>query len=878
MKKTLLISYLLVLFLSVEAKHVTGGEFIYDFISATSTTRTYRITLMLFRDQACDAQQNCAQLPSTVKIGIFSRVNNQLYEDYHVVSQASISTVPIIVSPPCITNAPNLVYKVAKYSFTITLPNNASGYTAAFQTCCRRDDIDNIADNVGATYTIDIPGTNELGNSSGNNDNSPRFQPGISIICFNKPFVLDFSATDADGDLLVYNMCSGYDGGSATNAEPSYSTPPPPYLTLIYDAGYSGNFPLGQTTTINPFTGIITGTAPDAGRYVVSVCVNSYRNGVLLGTHRKDFIITVSPCDLAGVKLEPNYITCDGFNYTFENLLSSPLNLTTYWDFGDPSSPDNIATDNPHTHIFTDTGVYRIKLVVNRGNACSDSAYADVRVYPGYFPAMDNNSPRCKGSPVQFQDNTQAVYGFPNSWRWDFGDPDAINDTSNLQNPVYTYALPGTYVATLTVGSSKGCVATITDTVIILEKPPFAVTNDTLICSVDNLQLVATASATCCVTWSPNYAIDDINSFTPIVNPQVTTTYSVSYSDNLGCAVADAVTVRVVDTVTLKTGRDTTICQGDAIHLSIASDALKYIWTESPAGPTLDDPTLQSPLATPVATITTYYVTGNIGSCVDSDSIKVKTVPYPNAYAGPDQTICDGTSTSLHATGGSAYTWSPGIYLSNPGSASTTVVLPHLTMSYIVTVTDTLGCPKPVTDAVTIFVNTIVADAGPRDTSVVINQPLQLNGTGSSNFSWIGLPSTQWLNNTAIANPVAMPQDDITYVLTATDSIGCFDTDTITVHFYKVAPDLYVPTGFSPNGDGTNDILRPLALGLKSVDAFRIYNRWGQILFTTSKIGVGWNGKYGGAAQAPGTYVWYAEGTAYTGKKLFRKGTVVLIR
>ncbi|MEO8771837.1 MAG: PKD domain-containing protein [Ferruginibacter sp.] len=876
MKKTLLLSFLLSLFFSVEAKHITGGEIIYDFISSTATTRTYRITLLLFRDQNCDASGNCAPLPGTAKIGIFSRDNNQLFGDYKIVSQSSSSDVPTVVVPVCITNPPSLSYRVGYYSFVIELPNNGKGYTAAYQTCCRIDGIANIANNSGATYTSEIPGNDKLGPLG--TDSSPRFQTGISIVCFNKPFILDFSATDPDADVLSYTMCSAYNGGAAQNADVNFSPAAPPYGTLNYTNGFSGSSPLGPTATIDGNTGIISGIAPDAGRYVVSVCVSSYRNGLFLETHRKDFIVTVAPCDLAGVKLEPNYITCDGFNYTFENLLTSPLNLTTYWDFDDPTSPDNIATDNPHTHVFTDTGIYHIKLVVNRGNACSDSAYADVKVYPGYFPAMSNNSPRCKGSPVQFQDNTQAAYGFPNSWRWDFGDPDATNDTSLLQNPVYTYPLPGTYVATLTVGSSKGCIETITDTVIILAKPPFSVTNDTLICSVDNLQLVATASAACCVTWSPNYAINDIHSFTPIVHPQVTTTYAVSYSDNVGCSTADAVTVRVVDTVTLKTGIDTTICQGDAIHLSIVSDALKYVWTQSPAGSTLDDPTLQSPLATPVLPLTTYYVTGHIGSCVDSDSIKVKTVPYPKANAGPDQTICAGTSTSIHATGGAFYAWSPAAYLSSPGTANTNVLLPPGSITYTVSVTDTLGCPKPVTDAVTVFVNIIVADAGPRDTSVVIYQPLQLNGTGSTNFLWTGLPTTQWLSNTTIANPVSLPQDDITYVLKTTDSIGCFDTDTITVHFYKVAPDLYVPTGFSPNGDGTNDVLRPLALGLKSVDAFKIYNRWGQVLFSTSKIGVGWNGKFGGLDQDPGTYVWYAEGTAYTGKKLFKKGTVVLIR
>lgn len=875
MKQTLLISFFLSVFFTADAKHVTGGEMIYDFISATATTKTYRITLQLFRDQLCDAQTNCSPMPPSVRIGVFNRDNNSLVGNYYDLNLSSLTSVPPGGVPACITNPPTLDYKVGTYVFTITLPNNINGYTAAYQTCCRIDGLGNVGNMEGATYTADLPGSSLAATVP---DNSPRFAQGISVVCFNKYFTLDFSATDADGDQLVYSFCSGFGGGASSTSAP-FDASPPPYGILSYTGGFSGSAPLGSSALINSQTGIISGIAPDAGKYVVSVCVSSYRNGVFIAVHRKDFIITVAPCDLAGVELEPNYITCDGFSYSFQNLLSSPLNLTSYWNFGDPGSgANNISlADNP-THTYTDTGVYTLKLVVNRGNSCSDSAYAFVKVYPGYFPGLDNNSPRCKGSSVQFSDQTTANYGIPNSWKWNFGDPNSTADTSQLQNPVYTYNTPGTYVSTLTVGSSKGCIATVTDTVFILEKPDFTTSNDTLICSVDNVQLFASGPSTCCVTWSPNYNINDVNSFTPIVAPDVTTTYSVSYTDNRGCSAIGSVTVNVVDTVTLKTGNDTTICRTDGISLSLASNALRYTWTQFPAGSTLNDATLKNPVATPVAAFTSYYVTGRIGSCVDSDSIKIATVPYPIPNAGPDQTICLGASTSLQASGGSTYSWSPIAFLSSPGTAATNVQSPTISVDYTVSVTENMGCPKAVTDVVTVKVNRITADAGPRDTSVVRDQPLQLNGTGSSNYSWIGLPATQWLSSTTIANPVSMPQDDITYVLTATDNIGCFDTDTITVRFYKVNPDLYVPSAFSPNGDGTNDIIKPLALGLRSVDAFRIYNRWGQLLFSTSQIGAGWNGKLAGADQAAGTYIYYAEGTDFRNKKISRKGYVVLIR
>jgi gliding motility-associated-like protein len=98
------------------------------------------------------------------------------------------------------------------------------------------------------------------------------------------------------------------------------------------------------------------------------------------------------------------------------------------------------------------------------------------------------------------------------------------------------------------------------------------------------------------------------------------------------------------------------------------------------------------------------------------------------------------------------------------------------------------------------------------------------------------------------------------------------------VKFYKVLPGFFVPSAFSPNDDGLNDILKPIALGMKSIESFRIYNRWGQRLFNTSRIGAGWDGKLGGKPQETGTYVWYAEGTDFANRKLQKKGTFVLIR
>jgi gliding motility-associated-like protein len=514
-----------------------------------------------------------------------------------------------------------------------------------------------------------------------------------------------------------------------------------------------------------------------------------------------------------------------------------------------------------------------IKVVVNRGTSCSDSTFANVRVYPGFFPGFSDNTPVCKGNPVQFNDATIASYGNVNNWRWDFGDPTTTSDTSTQRNPAYAYTNSGTYNVRLIVGSDKGCLDTITKSVTIVEKPAISVTRDTLICDVDTIRLNVTAPAGGTIAWSPDYNISSLNSLNPLVSPDVTTTYYLVFTDSLNCVARDSVKVNVRSGVFVRTGNDTTICRTDAVTLSLNSDALYFEWTPA-AG--LSNPTDRNPQATPTDPITTYTVTAFISpKCFSTDNITIRTVPYPAANASGDTSLCFGFSTRLNASGGTSYSWTPNVFLSNPNIPNPVVQNPATGVRYIVAVSDTAGCPKPSFDTVFVEVIRVNANAGPRDTSVVIGQPLQLNATGGINYQW---SPSNWLSNPNSASPVSLPQDDIEYVVMVTDGPGCTGYDTINVKLYRLQAGIELPSAFTPNGDGLNDIFKPILLGMRSLDLFRVYNRWGQLIFSTSEQNKGWDGSYRSNPQAAGTYVWIAEGVTYDNRKISKKGTVVLIR
>ncbi|MGN6532277.1 MAG: gliding motility-associated C-terminal domain-containing protein, partial [Ginsengibacter sp.] len=315
---------------------------------------------------------------------------------------------------------------------------------------------------------------------------------------------------------------------------------------------------------------------------------------------------------------------------------------------------------------------------------------------------------------------------------------------------------------------------------------------------------------------------------------------------------------------------DTTICLKDTATIYPLSDGLHYLWTPSN---TIMDDTAQYVRVAPLVN-TTYHVTARIGKCSTTGNTLVRVVPYPNAKTVDDTTICFPKSYQLHATGGSIYNWTPDLFLNNSKIANP-VSTPKESIRYVVQVNDVLGCPKPAFDSVFITVQNPVADAGPQDTSIVVNQPLQLNGTGAEFYSWS--PPTG-LNNPDIANPVALLSESQKYTLKVSTAAGCVSFDTILVTVYKVKPDLYVPDAFTPNGDGLNDVFRPIPIGIKMLNFFKVYNRLGELVFSTTQQKAGWDGTFKGQPQDPGVFVWIAEAVDYQGKVIFKKGSVSLIR
>lgn len=864
----------------VSAAHIRGGELYYEYLGAgrSSGTSLYLVTLKLYID--C-GQNDPGQLDEEVALSVFSKASGVRVGGVRMArmtKQLFIRYDP--ASNPCITNPPrDVCYRLRYYDITMELADNPNGFIISFQRCCRIEGIRNMvpqSNDVGATYSCEIPGTSGL--SDGPKNSSPAFQTLDAVaICVNSAFTFDFSATDQDKDSLVYEFCNAYVGGGPGNGRNCLTCPtpnpgaPPPYQSISYQRPFTESTPLGSAVSINRQTGIISGIAPSTlGQYVVTVCASEYRRGVLINTHRKDIHIKVSDCSPLRARLNPDYAYCDDFLVTFKNEQINPTGSIYTWNFGDNSAPENsLVPDGTIQHKYADTGIYKVKLRVVLAGQCIDSATTNAKVYPGFFPGFIYNG-ACLFSPYIFTDTTKSRYGTPSIWSWNFGDETTDADTSHLPDAQWLYHSLGNKQVKLIVGSDKGCIDTVPLLLEVKEKPslilPFT---DTLICSADSLQLFAIGNGT--FTWTPGYNLLNPTSPDPVVFPKTTTTYAVTMLENR-CVASDKITVRVVDFVTLSAGNDTTICLTDTIQLQPVSDGLKYVWTSAP-GAQFDNTRIKNPLTTPVVNNTTYRVVASIGSCLAEDDLTVLTVPYPLLDAGPASIICfDDTAAITATTNGSRFFWDPTVFLIRPNTLSP-LAYPKTTETYTLYAFDTLGCPKPSIDQVSVTVRPEIKAFAGNDTSIVKDQPLQLQGKGSDLYTWG--PETG-LSRTSISDPVAVLDRNITYFMRTFTGEGCFDLDTINIRVFQTLPDIFVPNAFVPAGK--NNELRPKPVGISSIDYFRVFNRWGQLVFQTSQLDKGWDGKINGSLQNNGTYVWMVSGTDYTGKKVIRRGTAVLIR
>jgi len=357
--------------------------------------------------------------------------------------------------------------------------------------------------------------------------------------------------------------------------------------------------------------------------------------------------------------------------------------------------------------------------------------------------------------------------------------------------------------------------------------------------------------------------------------------HTVYVTDGNFCATSTKVTVPLNNTLSLTMGGDATICEGKSTTLTPKSpNGVSFAWTPATG---LNSTTSLNPVASPTTT-TTYTLKATWGVCTQTGKETVNVNPAPVANAGPSDTTCYGKNTSLQGsgtgTGTITYQWSPGTFLSSRIVAGPTVQRPTATTIYLLRVTDGNGCTSLNNTTATVVVTPQPRVYAGADTNVAAGQPVPLHATDVSNSGFVSYdwtPAAGLLPASGADVTVVAASVTTDYVVTATTAGGCLGVDSVTVKVFNTA-DLYVPSAFSPNHDGHNDVLRVVGPSIRELKVFSVYDRWGSQVFTTSNLSVGWDGTRGGRELPAGAYVWVAVGVDFAGHRVEKRGTVVLVR
>lgn len=563
-------------------------------------------------------------------------------------------------------------------------------------------------------------------------------------------------------------------------------------------------------------------------------------------------------CNLALIKFDVSDYTanispdvppqvCLGLDVDFINLSTGGISYV--WHFGDG---DTATTFNAN-HTYASPGVYDVILVAYQPSYCfsTDTAYTTIEVIAPPSASIAPVNQICPGTDVTLS----ASGGDSYQWLPAAGLP---NSQANLPNPTVSPLATTTYTVVAT-GQCGNDTAQVTVPVINFT---VQISDNDTICEGSSSQL--SASGGTLYQWSPTTGLNNPNISNPTATPNSSTIYVVTVTSPEGCELSDSTRIQVDVFPQTSAGPDQVICEGESIGLS-ATGGTHFTWSP-PTG--LNDPNISNPTATPSDTIQ-YVVTGTNTCGFDRDTIMVF-VKETNPVAGPDTTICPGTSVQLFAYGGATYHWSPAAYLDNPNSQFP-IATPVQAFTYVAEITDTVGCISY--DTLRIGMHPVQYPSAGPDRYVEFGESTNLVATGGSgNYEWF---PPDFLSCTNCPNPTVTPQMTIGYELTLTDSNNCTFYDTVTVF---VGGDLFVPNVFTPGDvNSLNDLFFSLGRDIQKVEMM-IFNRWGELLYSTQDINDGWDGTYKGKLCPLDVYVWKIRYVETSGRSGGLIGHVTLLR
>ncbi len=575
-------------------------------------------------------------------------------------------------------------------------------------------------------------------------------------------------------------------------------------------------------------------------------------------------------CEKENVQLNSNFVNAQEFK----------------WDFGDGRLDSNNL--NPSIS-FNQPGIYQISVEVSN-SACPrrDTAYLDLVVDTNRLEILGLlDTTYCGADTLLLIGNSRGSSDLF-IWSSQPGLIDTLNN--NLQDS--TYKIFNSFNGNLYFHiEDRHC--KLNDEVFV-QYEPYDVSINTIpdsLCSPGALSINTTQiGVDRFIIDFGNGQIDSINQ-NPSSNYSQPGKYYFSFlTENFTCIQQDVYrdSIQIEPNVSLSSLRDTMICLGDSVRLTgnSSGSASKFIWSDDPDFTTNINPSGDSSIiVSPDIGSNLFYLFGSRSICSDS-TVVVVDVLSTDIDVDDVASICIGDTIDIVATnfgfGTFSYTWSPNDSIISGQGTGSIEVSPKGDLFYYIHAQNQIGCQDRDSILIQVF-QPAFDDAlitSSVDTAYLGQQVfLNTNRTGSNlQYFWEPFDGVSDPNS---ANPIITPNQTTTYKVTITDlNTGCqvFAFKRIVVYEINCGePSIFIPSGFTPNQDFINDVLFVRGPNISELD-FKLFNRWGELVFETTSLDQGWDGKYKGKESDPGVFVYHLSAKCLDGQEFFKKGNITLIR
>ena len=810
----------------------------------------YEVTMKLYRD--CNSSG--APFDDPAMFAIFDESNNMVTgKSAFLTSQANVDPD---LSSPCLTFPPDICVQEGIYVFTIQLPSNTQSYQIVYQRCCRNGTIQNLINpgDQGLTIVAEVPAANLAEcNSMPSYNNFPP-----PVLCGQEYFEFDHSATDLDGDSLVYSLCSPFIGGTTNDPAPN---PPsnPPYSQVAWGPGFGSQTPLNANPglTVDPVTGLLTGTPTQLGQFVVGVCVEEWRNGQLLSVNTRDFQFNVALCEQTfnAIIAEPDPADlCEDLTFQFENL-SDPTN-DFIWSFGDPTTENDVSTAYNPSYTYPDTGVYNVMLISNPGFFCSDTAFL---VLPLYYEIQINvqiASFECINGQQIFTFAADGLFDDGATINWDFG-PNATPQFGNGTSVNgLTFSTLGPQEIDVEV-TDNACNAHDQITVVIPNPPEISIVPQNKFCNGLTYQFDHESQFAGIYSWDFGVSGTDTDvstQSTPIFTFPEPGEYTVSLTANSpqNCPVTVTETFDIQTLLAPEIAPHSIVCLGgNSVSFEAAgsfSNEAVFAWQFDQANPATSN--LQNPVGVSFESAGIHPVQLTISEHGCTRSAEGTMPIHANPIADFSAGTLKGCAPLTVAFSDKSFTQSSSVsYLydfgdgtnSSARSTNHTYTEPgvYSVHFHIQNLNGCIDSDDELKEAIVEVMPTPKAGfkVDPLVVSV-INPMLEIIDMSEGSISCEYIFDGQVFNDCNFEHflQIVEPQ---TIVQTVENEYGCAartETD------IKISDHLiYVPNAFTPDGDGLNDLFFPVATGAVNIE-MHIYNRWGMPIYSNLNDKTGWNG------------------------------------